>query len=88
MTLEWIGDAILLLVLLPVVIYLLRGVLDAANGIVPSVGRISAAAQAGSQDLNAVPLLLTTQERVVTTIAAAADYGGSLDVILDDEQGA
>jgi hypothetical protein len=88
MTLEWIGDAILLLVLLPVVIYLLRGVLSAANGIVPSVGRISAAAQAGSQDLDAVPLLLTTQERVVTTIAAAADYGGSLDVILDDEQGA
>jgi hypothetical protein len=88
MTLEWIGDAILLLVLLPVVIYLLRGVLCAANGIVPSVARISAAAQAGSQDLDAVPLLLTTQERVVTTIAAAADYGGSLDVILDDEQGA
>jgi hypothetical protein len=88
MTLEWIGDAILLLVLLPVVIYLLRGVLGAANGIVPSVARISAAAQAGSQDLDAVPLLLTTQERVVTTIAAAADYGGSLDVILDDEQGA
>jgi hypothetical protein len=88
MTLEWIGDAILLLVLLPVVIYLLRGVLNAANGIVPSVARISDAAQAGSQDLNAVPLLLTTQERVVTTIAAAADYGGSLDIILDDEQGA
>jgi hypothetical protein len=88
MTLEWIGDAILLLVLLPVVIYLLRGVLNAANGIVPSVARISAAARSGSQDLDAVPLLLTTQERVVTTIAAAADYGGSLDVILDDEQGA
>ena len=86
MTLEWIGDAILLLVLLPVVIYLLRGVLNAATGIVPSVGRIDAAARAGSADLDAVPLLLTTQERVVTTIAAAADYGGSLDVILDDEQ--
>ena len=37
MTLEWIGDVILLVVVLPVVIYLLRGVLDAANGIVPSV---------------------------------------------------
>jgi hypothetical protein len=84
MILEWIGDAILLLVLLPVVIYLLRGVLAAADRIVPSVDRIAAAAHAGSKDLDAVPLLLTTQTRVVQTITAAADYGGSLDVILDD----
>jgi hypothetical protein len=84
MTLEWIGDVVLLLVLLPVVVYLLRGVLNAANRIVPSVERVSAAARAGSADLDAVPLLLTTQQRVITTIEAAADYGGSLDVILDD----
>ena len=84
MTLEWIGDAVLLVVLLPVVVYLLRGVLNAANRIVPSVQRITAAARAGSGDLDAVPLLLTTQERVIATIEAAADYGGSLDVILDD----
>lgn len=88
MTLEWIGDAILLLVLLPVVVYLLRGVLNAADGIVPSVTRISAAARAGSKDLDAAPLLLTTQDQVGKTIAAAADYGGSLDVILDDAKGA
>ncbi|MFZ0089960.1 MAG: hypothetical protein WAL63_10660 [Solirubrobacteraceae bacterium] len=86
MILEWIGDAILLLVVLPVVIYLLHGVLHAANSIVPSVHRIAAAARAGSQDLDAAPLLVTTQERVGQTIAAAADYGGSLDVILDDAQ--
>ena len=88
MTLEWIGDAILLLVVLPVVIYLLRGVLTAANGIVPSIDRIAAAAHAGSADLDAAPLLLTTQDQVVKTIEAAADYGGSLDVILDDYKGA
>jgi hypothetical protein len=88
MTLEWIGDAILLLVVLPVVIYLLQGVLQAANGIVPSVNRIARAARAGSADLDAVPLLLTTQDQVAKTIAAAADYGGSLDVILDDAEGA
>ena len=29
-------------------------------------------------------LLLTTQDQVKTTIEVAADYGGSLDVILDD----
>jgi hypothetical protein len=88
MTLEWIGDAILLLVVLPVVIYLLRGVLEAATGIVPSAARIAAAAQRGSADLDAAALLVTTQDRVAKTIAAAADYGGSLDLILDDAEGA
>ena len=88
MTLEWIGDVILLAVVLPVVIYLLRGVLGAATSIVPSVDRIAAAARAGSADLDAVPLLLTTQDQVVKTIQSAANYGGSLDVILDDAQGA
>jgi hypothetical protein len=88
MILEWIGDAILLLVLLPVVVYLLRGVLNAANGIVPSVDRIAVAARAGSRDLDAAPLLLTTQEQVATTVGVVANYGGSLDVILDDAKGA
>jgi hypothetical protein len=84
MTLEWIGDVILLLVILPVVVYLLRGVLNAANSIVPSVGQIATAAHAGSKDLDATALLLTTQDQVIKTIETAADYGGSLDVILDD----
>ena len=84
MILEWIGDAILLLVVLPVVVYLLRGVLTAANCIVPSIRQIATAAQRGSEDLDAVPLLLTTQSQVIQTIETAADYGGSLDVILDD----
>ena len=84
MTLWWIGNAVLLLVVLPVVIYLLNGVLTEAKGIVPSVRRIRDAARAGSNDLDAVPLLLTTQEQVSKTIETAANYGGSLDVILDD----
>lgn len=84
MTLEWIGDAILLLVVAPVVVYLLRGVLNAANGIVPSVQQIARAARGGSKDLDATVLLLTTQDQVAKTIETAADYGGSLDVILDD----
>ncbi len=88
MTLEWIGDVILLVVVLPVVIYLLHGVLGAANSIVPSVHRIAGAADRGSADLDAVPMLLTTQERVAATVGVVADYGGSLDVILDDAQGA
>lgn len=84
MTLEWIGDAILLFVLLPVVVYLLHGVLRAANSIVPSVQRIAAAAEAGSKDLDATALLLTTQGQVKKTVEVVAGYGGSLDKIIDD----
>ena len=84
MTLWWIGDVILLVVLLPVVVYLLSGVLKAARSIVPSVQQIAAAAAAGSKDLDAAALLVRTQEQVEQTIAVAANYGGSLDVIIDD----
>jgi len=85
-TLWWIGDVLLLVVVLPVVVYLLKGVLDAARSIVPSVQRVAAAATAGSEDLDAVPLLLTTQDQVKQTVEVVADYGGSLDVIIDDER--
>jgi hypothetical protein len=88
MILEWIGAIILIAVVLPVVVVLLRGALAAATSIVGSVDRIAAAARAGSVNLDAAALLVTTDERVKQTIAAAADYGGSLDVILDDAQGA
>ena len=37
MTLWWIGDVLLIVVVLPVVVYLLKGVLDAARSIEPSV---------------------------------------------------
>jgi hypothetical protein len=84
MILWWLGDVILLLVVLPIVIYLLSGVLEAARSIVPSVKGIAAVAAAGSKDLDAVPLLLTTQDQVIKTVEVVANYGGSLDVILDD----
>jgi hypothetical protein len=83
MTLWWIGD-VLLIVVLAVVIYLLHGVLSEARSIVPSIRRIAGAAKAGSKDLDAVPLLLTTQDQVIRTVEGVADYGGSLDVIVDD----
>jgi hypothetical protein len=84
MTLEWIGDAVLLLIVLPVVVYLLHGVWRAANGIVPSVRGIAGSASAGSTDLDAVALLHTTRDQATKTIETAADYGGSLDRIIDD----
>ena len=84
MILWWIGDVVLLAVILPVVVYLLRSVLNAAKSIVPSVQGIAQAAAAGSKDLDAAVLLLTTQDQVTQTVAGVANYGGSLDVILDD----
>ena len=84
MTLWWIGNVVLLVVVLPVVIFLLRGVLEAAKSIVPSVRQIANVAEAGSKDLDATVLLLTTQDQVEKTVAGVANYGGSLDVILDD----
>jgi hypothetical protein len=84
MTLWWIGDIVLLVVILPVVVYLLRGVLEAAKSIVPTVRGIATVAAAGSKDLDAAALLLTTQDQATQTVAGVANYGGSLDVILDD----
>lgn len=87
MILYWIGDLVLLLVVLPIVVYLLRGVLAAARSIVPSVDQITSVARAGSKDLDAAALLLTTQAQAIETVAGVANYGGSLDVILDDAEG-
>ncbi len=84
MILWWLGDLILLVVILPVVVFLLRGVLDAAKSIVPTVTEIAQVAAAGSTDLDASALLLTTQDQTTQTVAGVANYGGSLDVILDD----
>jgi hypothetical protein len=84
LTLFWIGDVVLLVVIVPVVVYLLHGVLSAARSIVPSVQGIADVAERGSKDLDAAALLLTTQEQVKQTVAGVANYGGSLDVILDD----
>jgi hypothetical protein len=86
MTLLWIGDALLIVVVLPIVIYLLNATLKAAQSIVPSVRSIAATAAAGSKDLDAAALLLTTQDQVSRTVAGVADYGGSLDVIVDDAE--
>jgi hypothetical protein len=85
-TLWWIGSIVLLVVVFPIVVYLLNGVLAAARSIVPSIERIATAAAAGSKDLDATALLLTTQDQVGRTVAGVAEYGGSLDVIIDDAE--
>ncbi len=80
----WIGNIVLLAVIAPVVVILLKGVLDAANAIVPKVDAIASVGAAASKDLDAVIQLVTTQSYINTTVAVVADYGGTLDQILPD----
>jgi hypothetical protein len=84
MTLWWIGNAVLLLVVVPVVVILLRGVLNAAVSVTRAVEALRPVAEAGSKDLDAVELLNTTQGQVNQTVAVVAEYGGSLDTVLED----
>jgi hypothetical protein len=88
MTLWWILNVVLIVGVIPVVVYLLHGVLSAARSIVPSVQEIARVAAAASKDLDATALLLTTKDQVEQTVAGVANYGGSLNVILDDAEGA
>ena len=84
MTLWWIGNAVLLVVVLPVVVVLLKGVLDAAKRTAAAVEAVKPVAKAASDDLDAVELLHTTRTQVNQTVRVVADYGGSLDEILED----
>ncbi|MCA1682938.1 MAG: hypothetical protein LC685_02945 [Actinobacteria bacterium] len=80
----WIGNLLLFVVVAPVVANLLKGVLEAARAIVPTIQAIATVGAAITKDLDPVYLLLTTQRHVIQTVAGVANYGGSLDVILDD----
>jgi hypothetical protein len=84
MTLWWIGNILLLLAVLPVVVFLLKGVHDAARRTRAAVDALRPIAKAASDDLDAVELLHTTRSQVNQTVAVVADYGGSLDQILED----
>ena len=87
MTGVWIGAALLLVVVFPIVVVLLKGVLDAATSIVPTRRRDRRdRARRARRTSTPTALLLTTQEQVRQTIAGVAAYGGSLDVILDDAE--
>jgi hypothetical protein len=67
-----------------VVVTLLKGVLEAARSIVPRIQAIATVGAAINKDLDPVYMLLTTQTAVVKTVEVVANYGGSLDIILDD----
>lgn len=79
----WVMDIILVVALL-LLGGLVKGVLGAAKSIVPRIDAIAGVAAAASKDLDAVVVLLTTQNYISQIVAGLADYGGSLDAALPD----
>jgi hypothetical protein len=75
---------IVLIAVIPVVVGLLKGVLGAARSIPPRIDAIAGVATAASQDLDAVVILLTTQNYISQIVSSVANYGGSLNVALPD----
>ena len=65
-----------------VLVGLLKGVLGAARSITPTIEAIAGVAGAISKDLDAVVVLLTTQNYISQIVGSVANYGGSLDVAL------
>jgi hypothetical protein len=75
---------IILAVVIPVVVALLKGVLKAASSIPPRIDAIAGVAAAASKDLDAVVVLLTTQNYISQITGSVLNYGGSLNVALPD----
>lgn len=79
----WVMDIILVAALF-LLGGLLKGVLGAARSIPPRIDAIAGVAAAGSKDLDAVVILLTTQNYISQIVGSVANYGGSLNVALPD----
>ncbi|HEX8157970.1 MAG TPA: hypothetical protein VF526_11345 [Solirubrobacteraceae bacterium] len=75
---------IVLAVVMPILAGLLIGVLKAATSIPPRIDAIAGVAAAASKDLDAVVVLLTTQNYISQITGSVLDYGGSLNVALPD----
>jgi hypothetical protein len=83
MVLWWIGNAVLLLVVLPVVIYLLNRVLAALERIRGATDQILAGGVALIGELKDVPDGLATTDRTVHEVSVGAvRYAGSVAKLL------
>jgi hypothetical protein len=83
MVLWWIGNAILLVVILPVVIYLLNRVLAAVERIRGATDNILAGGVALIGELNGLPeALAVTDETVKEVSVGAVRYAGSVAKLL------
>jgi hypothetical protein len=76
--------ALLLLVAVPILLFVLKGIVTASRGIENNVNAIAGVAAAGSVDLDAVVVLLTTQSYIGQIVDGLANYGGSLNAALPD----
>jgi hypothetical protein len=83
MVLWWIGNAVLLIVILPVVIFLLNRVLAAVERIRGATDEILSGGVALIGELNAVPEALATTDRTVNEVSVGAvRYAGSVAKLL------
>jgi hypothetical protein len=83
MVLWWIGNAVLLVVILPVVIFLLNRVLAAAERIRGATDEILSGGVALIGELNGVPEALATTDRTVNEVSVGAvRYAGSVAKLL------
>jgi hypothetical protein len=83
MVLWWIGNAVLLLVILPVVIYLLNRVLAAVERIRGATDHILAGGVALIGELDGVPDALATTDATIDAVAVGAvRYAGSVAKLL------
>jgi len=82
MILWWIGDVLLVAVVLPVVVILLRRVIQVAFEVNRTVSALAKAGPVLISHLSGVPQLIRTQELVHETSAGLARYGAALDEIL------
>ncbi len=83
MVLWWIGNAVLLVVILPVVIFLLNRVLAAVERIRGATDQILSGGVALIGELNGVPEALATTDRTINEVSVGAvRYAGSVGKLL------
>jgi hypothetical protein len=86
MVLWWIGNVILLVVVLPVVIYLLNRVLAALERIRGATDNILSGGVALVGELNGLPEALATTDETVGEVAnGAVRYAGSVAKLLPEQ---
>lgn len=82
MALWWIGNIVLLAVVIPVVLVILRSVIRPAASIKRRSDELVVVGSSISTNLDAVPDLLETQRLVGLTGAGLGRYGAALDEII------
>lgn len=82
MALWWVGNAILILVVIPVVVLIANRVVAPAVEIKKYADDILANGVLVTGNLDPIPALIETRRMVGETLAGVARYGGALDEIL------